>query len=57
MSNEFASADETFVTASTTTPDEVNIEHALQNARSQNPGTVASASVEIHGLPTSGYKA
>lgn len=57
MSNHFASASDTFVKASATTPDEVNIEHAMANARQSNPGVIAQASTEIHGLPATGHKA
>lgn len=57
MSNHFASASDTFVKASATTPDEVNIEHAMANARQSNTGVIAQASTEIHGLPATGHKA
>jgi methylthioribose-1-phosphate isomerase len=59
MSNDpnFASPESARVQASSTTPDVVDIEHAMHQVRSA-PGVGVAASVnEVHGVPTHGTRA
>lgn len=56
MSNEFAHPNDAVVTASHTTPKEVDVERAMHAVRSE-AGTVAQASVEVHGIPAQGHRA